>query len=64
MVKRKGWVQVAFLVPEEYAEKLKELSEDKYTPQSQLLREAIRLLFEKHGVAIRPPKDRPPKLKR
>lgn len=53
MVKRTGWVQVAFQVPEDYAEKLKELSEDSYTPQSQLLREALRLLFEKHGVEVR-----------
>lgn len=53
MAKRAGWVQVAFQVPEEYAEKLKELSEDIYTPQSQLLREALRLLFEKHGVEVR-----------
>jgi Arc/MetJ-type ribon-helix-helix transcriptional regulator len=53
MVKRAGWVQVAFQVPEDYAEKLKELSEDSYTPQSQLLREALRLLFEKHGVEVR-----------
>lgn len=53
MVKRAGWVQVAFQVPEDYAEKLKELSENSYTPQSQLLREALRLLFEKHGVEVR-----------
>ena len=53
MVKRAGRVQVAFQVPEDYAEKRKELSEDSYTPQSQLLREALRLLFEKHGVEVR-----------
>lgn len=52
MVKRTGYIQLACLLPEEYAEKLKVLSDRTEVPQTRLVRQALELLFKKHGISV------------
>ena len=55
--------QLGLYVPVETAEKLKALSAQTDIPQSRLLRQALKLLFEKYGVVLAPKTGRPRKLR-
>jgi predicted DNA-binding protein len=48
-------------VPEEIADKLKELSARTEIPQSRLLRQALELLFAKYDETLRPTKQVKPR---
>ena len=52
MVKRAGYTQLACLIPEEYATKLKTLSDRTEIAQTRLVRQALELLFKKHGISV------------
>lgn len=53
--RRREGRQLGLYVPVETAETLKVLSERTEIPQSRLLRQALRLLFEKYSEVLGPP---------
>lgn len=59
MVKRAGYTQLACLIPEEYATKLKSLSDHTEVAQSKLVRQALELLFKKYGIPVSDAKKTP-----
>ena len=56
MVKRTGSVQVAFMVPDELLDRIKDLSKRTRVPQAAYFREGLETVLKKYGKPAKSPR--------